>query len=129
MLVSRGIVKAHGGETGLFSAGEGKGSNFFFGLPLYIVSLDEEATHDGGVSSQEEPQKEAAKPADQATMKERLKVFSGLRVLVVNTCLRLYFIMFMKTIMCVLSKYGMRCCCLLPIILRWMTQLWCAKCL
>ena len=74
--VSRGIVKTHGGKTGLFSRGSGQGSHFFFSLPLYIS--EEDATEGGG-GGDEAGERQAAEAKE-----GNLKVFSGLRVLVVG---------------------------------------------
>jgi CheY-like chemotaxis protein len=91
--VSRGIVKSHGGDTGLSSAGEGAGSNFFFTLPLYyatcpVATKEGEVTDTvkGSAASKEETEKQAKhgslSAAEEAASK--LTVFRGLRVLVVD---------------------------------------------
>jgi hypothetical protein len=89
--VSRGIVNVHGGSTGLFSAGEGQGSNFFFSLPIYMSTPDENDTEEGDnsihakcimMSSKDDELEAQAKPVAEA-LEDKLKVFSGLHVLVV----------------------------------------------
>jgi hypothetical protein len=75
MSVTQGIVNAHGGETGLFSDGEGQGSNFFFSLPIYITTSDEDASEE----ALEAPAKQGVDEKER-----KMKVFSGLRVLVVT---------------------------------------------
>jgi CheY-like chemotaxis protein len=97
--VSRGIVKSHGGDTGLYSPGEGAGSNFFFTLPLYYatcatcpVATEEGEVKDtvkGGAASKEETIEKQGKhgslgAAEEAAAASKLTVFRGLRVLVVD---------------------------------------------
>lgn len=119
MLVSRGIVKAHGGETGLLSAGEGQGSNFFFSLPLYILNHDEnEDVKCGETSSTNNPLEPEANAEQAANGEAKMKVFLGLRILVVIILVPI------NTVLCELYNLDLNAC-----FLRWKTRLWYAKCL
>lgn len=81
--VSSGIVKEHGGSVGLFSKGEGEGSNFFFSLPLYLVDEVDIASDNVEIG-------QSADETDGGA-EDLTKVFSGMRVLVVRaTTLKLF---------------------------------------
>ena len=91
MSVSRGIVLAHEGHTGLISEGEGEGSDFFFSLPMYISAEEEKEEAEGGGHGRtnsnslecSDAEMDALVQQEAVEKEEKMKVFSGLRVLVV----------------------------------------------